>query len=65
VSDEGFRITVVVVEVSADGVFQFASAAVNVAAQLLFSEQGEQALRAPLLPATPPDMGSASGGSKG
>ena len=33
-----------VVEVSADGVFQFASTAVNATAQLFLSEQGEQAL---------------------
>src|ERR1035437_4011096 len=36
--------TVIVFEESADGVFQFAGAAVNPAAQLLFGEQGEPAL---------------------
>ena len=36
--------TVVVLEESADGVFQFAGAAVNPAAQLFFGEQREPAL---------------------
>jgi hypothetical protein len=42
--DEGFGMPVVVFEISADGGFQFASAAMNPAAQLLFGEQPKPAL---------------------
>jgi hypothetical protein len=42
--DERFGMTVVVFEVSSYGGLQFASAAMHPAAQLFFSEQGEDAL---------------------
>jgi hypothetical protein len=42
--DEGFGMTVVVFEVVADGVFQFAGAAMDAAAQLFFGEACEPAL---------------------
>jgi hypothetical protein len=41
--DEGFRISIVMIEESSNRVLEFAGAAVNAPAQLLFSKQREPA----------------------